>query len=386
METETEHHHGSHRRLVTVYSDTHESGSVDAIVVPTIRHPTWLKYAIRLAAELDCVLVTLHSKWSNAHLVRRFVPPGVRLLSVQIADPADLHLPGFSTTALLRKTPFARTTDLSAKRNLGLLLARLVGWERIVFLDDDIEVGGHADVSRAAALLSVYDAVGMHIGGYPDNSVVCHAHRLVGGKQDSFVGGGALAVQTTRNPSFFPNIYNEDWFYLLNDKELRKLAITGAVKQRPYDPFDRPMRARDQEFGDTLAEGVYWLLDEGETWEAATGEEYWEKALSRRTKFIKEVLRRVEFRLPGNQAVENSLRAALGRHNRITPKLCVQYLQAWKEDRLRWETHLDAVPHIGFDIKEIGNRLVKPGTPKLRIWTSFDRMTIRRDTVVRGGM
>ncbi|MFG2073616.1 hypothetical protein [Nonomuraea maritima] len=386
METETEHHHGSHRRLVTVNPETHESGAVDAIVVPTIRHPTWLKYAIRLATELDCVLVTLHSKWSKAHLVPGLVPAGVRFLSVQIADPAALNVPDFSTTALLRNTPFARATDLSAKRNLGLLLARLLGWERIVFLDDDIEVSGHEDVARAAALLDVYDAVGMHIGGYPDNSVVCHAHRLAGGKQDSFVGGGALAVHTTRNPSFFPNIYNEDWFYLLNDKELRQLAVTGMVKQRPYDPFDRPVRARDQEFGDTLAEGVYWLLDEGETWEAATGEKYWEQALSRRTEFIKDVLRRVESRLPGNQAVENSLRAALGRHNRITPQLCVQYLQAWKEDRLRWETYLDTVPPIGFDKEEIGKSLAKHGVPKMGIWASFDRMEIRRDTVVRGGM
>ena len=28
--------------------------------------------------------------------------------------------------------------DLSIKRNLGLLLARMLGWERIFFMDDDI--------------------------------------------------------------------------------------------------------------------------------------------------------------------------------------------------------------------------------------------------------
>ena len=33
-----------------------------------------------------------------------------------------------------------RISDLSVKRNLGLLLARLRGWRKIVFVDDDITV------------------------------------------------------------------------------------------------------------------------------------------------------------------------------------------------------------------------------------------------------
>ena len=32
----------------------------------------------------------------------------------------------------------ARNSDLSIKRNTGLLLARMLGWDRIFFLDDDI--------------------------------------------------------------------------------------------------------------------------------------------------------------------------------------------------------------------------------------------------------
>ena len=47
--------------------------------------------------------------------------------------------------------------------------------------------------------------------------MVCHAIRDTGGKQGTFVGGGALAVAVDRVDSFFPDIYNEDWFYLLRD-------------------------------------------------------------------------------------------------------------------------------------------------------------------------
>jgi len=118
-------------------------------------------------------------------------------------------------------------------------------------------------LSPAAGLLSTYNAVGLSIGGFPDNSVVCHAYRDVGGSQQSFIGGGALAVVLSRNHSFFPKIYNEDWFYLLDaEKGLQPLAVTGAVRQSPYDPYRSPERARAEEFGDVLAEGVFWLLDQ----------------------------------------------------------------------------------------------------------------------------
>lgn len=379
LQVGTEHHHGSHRHLADVFDAVRViagPGTVDAIVVPTIRHPKWLAHAIRLAGALDCPLVTLHSrKWSKPDLAALLMPANVKFIAIDIDDPAALNLPDFKTTALVKNTPFGRATDLSAKRNTGLLLARLMGWERIVFLDDDIEVGSHEEVARAAALLDTYDAVGMHIGGYPDNSVVCHAHRLTGGAQDSFVGGGALAVETTRNPSFFPNVYNEDWFYLLGETSLRPLAVTGKVTQRSYDPFDRPVRARDQELGDVLAEGVYWLLDGKATgWAAALDAAHWTGFLAERKAFLNEVLRRVRLLPEGSaayrQAMESSLEAALGRLHLITEQLCVSYLKAWMEDRRQWAGHFTKTPQLRSMTTDAIKWLVKDGAPQLRWWTS----------------
>ncbi|MFG1702940.1 hypothetical protein ACFLIM_07085 [Nonomuraea sp. M3C6] len=384
METEieqvrTEHHHGSHRHLVDIFdaeSAPSWPGTVDAIVVPTIRHPSWLRHAVRLASALGCPLVSLHSKWSSAQLAAALMPSDVRFIAIDI-DVDRLNLPDFRTTAMLNGTSFFRTTDLSAKRNTGLLLARLMGWRHIVFLDDDIEVGGHEEVARAAALLETYDVVGMHIGGFPDNSVVCHAHRLTGGHQDSFVGGGAVAVETTRSRSFFPNIYNEDWFYLLGEKSLHRLAITGMVKQRPYDPFDRLIRARDQELGDVLAEGIYWLLDkeEGTGWKGATDLAHWTGFLAKRKDFIEDVLSRVKQLPPGPQierhAMESSLRAARDRLRRISPEFCVSYLKTWMKDRHRWAKHLARMPVLG-TTSDAMKWLVKDGAKPLSWRSSMD--------------
>lgn len=334
-------HHGSHRHLLS--SGTEEgSGQVDAIVVPTVRHAAYLNHAAELSGKLGCPLVALCSgPWTDAASVQHRLDTTTELIAVDIPDARDLDLPGFATTRVLPPR-FHRESDTAAKRNLGLVLARLLGWQRIVFLDDDVQVGSPGDLRRAAGLLSRYTAAGLSIDGFPDNSVVCHAYRDVGGEQDSFVGGGALAVDAAGVDSFFPDIYNEDWFYLLEENGLRPLAVTGSVRQDRYDPYRTPERARSEELGDVLAEGVFWLLDEGRSVRDAD-HEHWRTFLAKRDRFIRHVLSRLpsaQVDPPELRRMTEALRASLGRLAWITPELCVRYLDAWHADRHTWRDHL----------------------------------------------
>ena len=343
----TPNHHGSHRRLVWPADELVPGAKVDAIIVPTTRRVAYLKEAARAARRLGCPLVTLHSgKWTCASDAIRFVDPLVDLIAIDVPEPAHLRLPELETTRLLAGTVFEQRSDLSAKRNLGLMLSHMLGWERVVFLDDDIRIPDPGDLSKATGLLDTHAAVGLHIGGYPDNSVVCHAFRDAGGDQGTFVGGGAMAVEVKRNRSFFPKIYNEDWFYLLDSgKRLQSVATVGEVLQYPYDPY-RAERARAQELGDVLAEGIFWLLDQGKT--APDGDlEHWQDFLAKRRLFIGQVLCMVE-RSEGIGPVERArmteaLKAALGRLALITPELCVAYLKALVADQERWRRHIRGV-------------------------------------------
>jgi hypothetical protein len=222
----------------------------------------------------------------------------------------------------------------------------LLRWKRVVFLDDDIRVPDPADLRRAVSLLDTHTAVGLGIGGFPDNSMVCHAFREAGGSQETFIGAGALAVDVKRNRSFFPNIYNEDWFFVLDaGKRLQQVATVGQVIQAPYDPY-RPERARTEEFGDVLAEGTFWLLDQGRS--ASDGDlAHWREFLTKRKRFIGRVIRMVE----STTAIEptererrvEALNAALGRLARITPELCVDYHKALIVDQERWQRHIQAI-------------------------------------------
>lgn len=347
--TETPYHHGDHRRLLWQADEVAPQARVDAIIVPTVRPLHFLEEAARAARFLGCPLVTLHSPGRpSASEADDYFGRSLGLIAIDVPESAQLRLPVLETSRLLADTIFGRRTDVSTKRNLALVLSHMMRWRRVVFLDDDIRVPNPADLSRAVSLLGTHTAVGLRIGGFPDNSVVCHAFRAVGGGQGTFIGGGALAVDVKRNRSFFPNVYNEDWFFLLDaGKRLQSVATVGQVIQEEYDPY-RPGRAREEEFGDVLAEGTFWLLDQGRS--ASDGDlAYWREFLTKRKRFIGRVISMVESAAaiePAERARRVvALNAARGRLARITPDLCVGYHKALVVDQDRWQRHIQAIRH-----------------------------------------
>jgi len=344
----TADHHGSHRRLIWPADEPMRRVKVDAIIVPTVRPLPRLDEAARAARALDCELVTLHSPGRTRASAAAFYLDwwALNLITIDVPEPAHLRLPALETSRLLAGTIFERRTDLSTKRNLGLLLSHMLRWKRVVFLDDDIRVPDPGDLSRAASLLGTHAAVGLGVGGFPDNSMVCHAFREAGGHQDTFVGGGALAVDVERNRSFFPGIYNDDWFFVLDaEKGLQSVATVGRVFQDRYDPY-LPERARAEELGDVLAEGTFWLLDQDRS--ASDGDlAHWRDFLAKRGRFIEQVRGMVERRTdlePAERARRTAaLNAALRRLAEITPELCVDFMRALAADQDRWQRHIRAI-------------------------------------------
>lgn len=337
------HHHCSHHGLLRSVSardlPDHQPRGVgaDAIIVPTVRHARQLHTAISCAKKLDCVLVALCSKRASiadaAQLARK---AGIELIAIDATQLPPGLLPTFNTSGFALHD----TRDTPTKRNLALLFAHLIGWERIFFLDDDITLTA-ASLSNAVAALDKHHVVGLHVSEFPDNSVVCHAARALGWAQQTFMGGGALAVHLRSSErSFFPQVYNEDWLFLLDDQELRPAAILGEAIQAKYDPFANRQRARFEEFGDTLAEGLFWLLDNG-TDITGANLRHWQRFSSDRRRFVKSLLMR-SGQAEDGERITTALTAALERNNAIGPDLYVDYLDAWRIDRDRWRDHLTA--------------------------------------------
>ena len=339
--------HPSHKALLTdVEAEAAPRAKLDAIVVPNGRPAAYLREAIKAAKRHGVPLLLLcsvHATASNAALAAK--QAGVEVVAIDTDLLRRGIVPEFATDQLLRGSLFHRHVDTSLKRNLGLLIAAAAGWRRILFLDDDIVLPDPDDLTAAAGLLAGHPVAGLANAGMPDNSVVCHALRDIGVNQDTFIGGGALAVGEGAFGSFFPNIYNEDWFFLLDGDRLRSTAVTGTAIQHPYDPYRDSRRARGEELGDTLAEGVYGLLDNG-LGLAAADERYWREFLQNRREIIRATTAKV-LDSPIEPALKarmvDCLKAAIGRSHRIKPDLCVRYLDAWRRDGERWRSRVEQV-------------------------------------------
>jgi hypothetical protein len=337
----TPFHHASHTQLLrSVRAGDVRPGRVEAVIVPAARPVDCLRGAMRLASELDAPIVALCTGSASAtQAVALGRNSGAHTVAIDVHG-ADNLVPAFRTTALLAGTEFWSTTDVSLRRNLGLLIAKVAGWSRILFLDDDISRLDPADAQAAATLLDDHAAVGLQNIGFPDNSVVCHAYREVGEQQDEFIGGGALAVDPCRTTSFFPRIYNEDWLFLLGDEGPGRLAVTGEMHQRAFSPYADPGRARREEFGDCIGEGLYWLLDSGLGVDAADVA-FWRDFLLRRRRLLVHVLHRARS-LPAGGERDRLIAAVEAAHAAgfsITPKLCLDYVSAWRADLKVWRDH-----------------------------------------------
>lgn len=315
---------------------------LDAIVVPTIR-PWSLDPAIALAAEVGAVLVVLCSTIDQADEAWRICgPPSDDVLVTYVsAETGANYLTFLAAGHPEQDMEPSCHADIARKRNIGLLLARLSDWRTVMFLDDDITGMTASSIAAACALTTHHQAAGFRIEQYPDNSTVCHAHRLAGGNQEVFPGGSALLIDVGQCDTLFPPIYNEDWLFLFDAVERRTFTVAGTLAQREYHPFARPQRAASEEFGDVIAEGLYRLLHEGGTI-ADADRAYWRRTLAWRFQLIDDIADRLlsQKRTPETGAVLMSLTAARKQLAGITELACLSFIQAWRTDVDLWQEAL----------------------------------------------
>jgi hypothetical protein len=344
-------HIESHAALLQQPADAETAQrTLDAIIVPTIR-PQSLRAAAGLAGEIGCALVVLCSTPEQAEqALSKCGPMAGEMLASYMPESADDGLLSF-LTSVHPENDVERSShgDIAQKRNGGLLLARLCGWRTIMFLDDDIRNLTADAVSRASALTARFQAAGFTMEDYPDNSVVCHAHRLAGGEQRVFPGGSALVIDVGRCDTLFPAVYNEDWLFMLEAVQSRSVAAAGTLSQLEYRPFAHPRRAAAEEFGDLIAEGLYRLLHEEADVADATYP-YWQSAIERRFQLIDHIAEQLLLRDTGAPVTGSalmSLAAARRRLTTISPLACLSFLRAWRTDLDVWRHRLLNLPVLG---------------------------------------
>jgi hypothetical protein len=351
-----------------------------AVVVPTNRSFNdklpGLELAARLATHRGSFLIVLCSGTARSD---EFPEPlrrelGGNLVLWDLPGPKESLLPQLETS-LHKLSTLWRDNDVGIKRNIGLALAVRKGWECVLFLDDDISTYEHGptldEQGLDSALIAMQGekslrAIGWTAEDFSDNSVIGHARRLVHRDQGIFISGGALLVRCDTDVPFFPAVYNEDWLFLIatatqaTSNYRQCLAHAGRVRQRPNDPFS-VARAKSQEAGDILGEGLMNLLeDDGPgLWRTATSTKYWRRTVRRRAALIKEIVGALDSDLarPSKLGARTAMEAALRVNWGIPPKLLTSYVKDWKADLDKWHKHLAVLAGL-----EVGSHVGQPGT------------------------
>ena len=250
------------------------------IVIPISRDLTrplpGLRLGVRLALENSCPLVVIVSQAARISdfptEVRHRLGDQLVLIDLGQVDPA--WRPKLESGSHYLSTQH-RANDVGGKRNLGLLAAVVMGWATVLFLDDDIfpaRTGPTLDeegLRRAVRALGENPglaAIGWTSEEFNDNSVIGHARPYCGRPQGVFIGGGALLVRTSCRVPFFPDIYNEDWLFLIAvalaaPDPRAALGWAGRVHQEPYEPFSEK-RAKSEEAGEVIGEGLMNRLED----------------------------------------------------------------------------------------------------------------------------
>jgi hypothetical protein len=220
--------------------------------------------------------------------------------------------------------------DLPSKRNAALLYAALRGYRHLILLDDDIYgigaglLDGALTASRGLALF------GVQIEHFPDLSIFDHVQRILYGDCQRFIAGNCLVIDLDQVSGYFPPVYNEDWLFVFaHPRQLVGYASNRVVRQRPYDPFD-PDVAGWQEFGDTLAEGLFnlWARDKISD---CVNSQFWETILESRKSFFERMYR--DLSLTGGSAIRNVLKcveAAQGEAFRLDGRVLAQFATTYR--------------------------------------------------------
>jgi hypothetical protein len=255
------------------------ASKLDAIYIPTQKHRPPPETSLALLAQ---AAVEVHLLFSENGKPDWFFELGLKNVFARTvtASKRDMLNSRLDST----RNPgnrHAPSYDIPYKRNLALLESRRARHKSIGLLDDDILLSVDQLDSVVAALTADADMVSFHVLDYPDVSTVDHVERVIRRRPSRVsIGGNCLFFLVDQAASFFPEAYNDDWFFLFSHVGHSRIASLGVAKQRPYRPWLDHGRIAFEQFGDITIEGAKENIREGRA--PFSGDlKYWQVVLDR---------------------------------------------------------------------------------------------------------
>jgi hypothetical protein len=316
-----------------------------AIVITTKNHSDRLSHTLSRWSSLGIETILLDDSTTSAERGR----------SMELARESSVLYHGIREQRfLLRNVPVPLRRSfisplgspgwtLGKCRNYSLLVGLGLGYERLLLVDDDILPVSPSGPLATLALLDRFEYVGARTEGFPDDSVVGHLARGSGVVQYDFITGQYLAVRSEVRNRFFPDIYNEDLIFLLQDTRKESMARCGTVRQlTPPNPNLTTRRALIQEPGEIYVEGLIHAARSTEDG-LLNSHRFWAAILRFRRTCLEELLRRK--RVEASTRDGRLLCRVLDRTRRMKPATFARFHERYVTAQSRWVTLQSRVVH-----------------------------------------
>jgi hypothetical protein len=266
------------------------------ILIPTTRRPELTRALLSTIATIGCRKVVLVSDRDDENVYRHrlMCDPTVQVVTLeQMRRDCLAKLRRNKNAELLRaitagNSSQRRVWDLPAKRNIGLMYGALHGFDKLILLDDDISNINSELLKNALIVSTGLALLGVLIDHFPDLSVIEHIRWRLYREYEPFIAGNCLIIDLKQTCGYFPRLYNEDWLFIFAHPKQRVGFVSNwFIHQQEYDPF-KPEKAIWQEFGDTVAEGMFdaWSSDRIEE---STTIDFWDSFSKQRKNSLRDI-------------------------------------------------------------------------------------------------
>lgn len=179
------------------------------------------------------------------------------------------------------------TWNLGIARNFALDHSITMGYEKVLFIDDDISDINDRKIEEGFSVLNKDSFVSCILKGVEDNSIIGHIAKHVGviDDGDKMLSGGLLFFSPASISKRFYNVYNEDWIIQLLEKKKKQIILQYTVRHNVDQHVNWSLdQVIFQELGELIVEG---LLEN----EYALSMDYlfWDVIIEKRIKFIQEI-------------------------------------------------------------------------------------------------
>lgn len=179
------------------------------------------------------------------------------------------------------------TWNLGIARNFALDHSTFFGYEKALFIDDDISEVEERKVEEGFSALTQHNFISCALKGVEDDSIVGHIAKQVGVIDDGpkMLSGGFLFLWPASISQRFFNIYNEDWILQLLEKDKERIILPYAVWHDANQNANWTLdHAIFQEFGEIVVEGLLENVNA-----LSMNYSFWDNILESRIQFIEEI-------------------------------------------------------------------------------------------------